>query len=775
MSGNERASAWHPWWPLALALLVGLALRLLLWERLPRAGLISDEGEYLAAATWLAQGRGFSWHQGYLWTRAPLYPLFVAAHIRAFGQAEAAFVTQSALGLLTVALVYWLSRAMNAPARAPGLAALLAALSLPLATYHQVLLSETLFITLLLAAFLALTHWQRGLPKAGVLPLLIAALLLGLATLTRSLALGFLPIAVLWSLWAAWSATGSIRRGIAAAALLAACAGSVVLPWTLYNSTRLYGGLILVDTTGAFNTLLGAQTAYDGKRTDAATRDKVLALLAPVPPPERIERLRQAAGCTVAGDAEPPLLRKERLSQADRQQFMVGEALCLIQARPVAFATKSLAELFDLLRINYSGDERFSSGFAAGRLPPWYALALFLLDDTLYIIVLPLAVLGFTHARGLPGRGLLGLWLAYNMATAPLLFAINRFRLPLLPVAFVFAAIALASLTSRLPARERQPRSRPVVVLAAVLWLVAATPYAYLEPLPANTDSRWASYLGFYPSSLASTRLALANRERFLRGEALRTASSADDSARAQALLAAGGLDRRDERAGYVALLASQGRHAEALTALPATSTLNDIDKVQVSVLQGDLLRSLGQETAAKAAMTPEFVDSANPVEWAWGWLRPAPTRRIDLGGNLDLGYIRGCYLGEGDRTLTPPATFRWCTDGAQLRFPAAGTGQPQTLSLRVDGRGWPTDLLPVTPATVVLDGRAVGQFDPAYAAVTTVTLLLPPTPAGAEVLLTLRSPTFVPNAADYLSQQGNQAGQLRRLAVRLDEAALSD
>src|SRR5215212_6912345 len=64
--------------PLPIVLLLAFALRLLLWGRIPRTGLISDEGEYLSAASWLAQGRSFSWYQNYLWTRAPIYPLFVA-------------------------------------------------------------------------------------------------------------------------------------------------------------------------------------------------------------------------------------------------------------------------------------------------------------------------------------------------------------------------------------------------------------------------------------------------------------------------------------------------------------------------------------------------------------------------------------------------------------------------------------------------------------------------------------------------------------------------
>src|SRR5689334_25431570 len=89
--------------PLALALLLELPLRLLLWGRIPRTGLVSDEGEYLSAASWLAQGRSFSWYQSYLWTRAPIYPLFVAAHLRLFGDGLApVYATQTILSLLNV-------------------------------------------------------------------------------------------------------------------------------------------------------------------------------------------------------------------------------------------------------------------------------------------------------------------------------------------------------------------------------------------------------------------------------------------------------------------------------------------------------------------------------------------------------------------------------------------------------------------------------------------------------------------------------------------------
>ncbi len=302
------ANSRRPWGRhsgLLLALLAGLALRLLLWGRVPRLGLISDEGEYLAAADWLAHGRGFAWYAGYFWTRAPLYPLFVAAHLRLFANSVAPiYATQAALSLLNVALVYLLARRLvgtppHREALAPAGAALLMALYFPFALYSQVLLSETLFITLLLGAFAALAEWAARGRRAWLIG---AGALFGLATLARSLTLPFIPIAALWLFAQKPNAERQepahpiARLSIAGlrpypALIFLLAAALTIAPWTLYNS-RLYGGLVLIDTSGAFNILLGGRTAYDGNRNDAATRDFALALLdTTLQPAERARKL----------------------------------------------------------------------------------------------------------------------------------------------------------------------------------------------------------------------------------------------------------------------------------------------------------------------------------------------------------------------------------------------------------------------------------------------------------------------------------------------------
>ncbi len=828
--------------PLLAALLAALLLRVLLWGNLPRTGMISDEGEYFSAAAWLAQGREFSWYQQYLWTRAPLYPLFLAAHRLLFGDALApVYLSQTALSLLNVALIYALARrvvgaAERASARVrrlvPFLSALLMGLSFPFAVYPQVLLSETLYITLMLGAFLALlggggrpsllARLPEGLPGAA-----LAGALLGLATLTRSLTLGFLPLAALWLLLGRRDAQAPPRRpwrGIGRAALLPPtvlllCAAALVLPWTVYNS-RLFGGFVALDTTGAYNLMLGARTASDGRRSDAPPRNFALALMDEGLDPAA--RTALVADSCLARRGDPALraaLAAAPVPQALRQQLMSAEGLCLIAEKPLAFAQKSLGELLDFFQINYSGDERFTDGFTLGRLPPWYALGLFLLDDTLYVLVLPLAVIGLalyraknqeprtknqeprtiqtqlktqhSNLRTPSPSGLIALWWLYTTATAPLLFAINRFRLPLLPFAFVFAAWALAAL----PGGWGALRTRAGAAwagLAVLLLLVATTPYAYVwppDPQRPDLPGVQVSYLGPFPapSSVSSTWRALAARPNALRMAEIQAALRAGDAARAQSLLdeAEPLIARSSRRPGLVetpdlirALVDNVAGQAEAgLARLPA-GRIADARDVEAAVVRGDLLRSLGRAEEARAALggseATGFVDDANPVQWAWDWLRPAPARRIDLAGDLDLGYIAGCYLGEGDTTVQPPATFRWCGDGARLRFPEAGDGRPQTLVLRADGRAWAGFAAQPPRLTVLADGRPAGSCALGFA-VGECSVALPPAPPGSDLVITLRTATFVAPAARYVSQQGSQVGQAQALGVRLDWAELRE
>jgi 4-amino-4-deoxy-L-arabinose transferase-like glycosyltransferase len=797
-----------------IILVAALALRALLWQRIPRTGLISDEGEYLAAAHWIAYGRGFSWYMNYLWTRAPLYPLLLAVHLKVFGDTSVPiYFTQTILSLVNVILVYALTPfflpnadgASQTPAPAL-IAAALMAVYLPFALYTQVLLTEILYITLLLSGFLLLAFGITNPGKAKAVRYVCisgAGILFGLASITRSFTVGFIPVVVLYLLFGMGNKERKMQTttvSVMCSFMFVICSALIVLPWSVYNS-RLYGGFVLVDTSGAYNLMLGARSAYDGRRTDAPSRDFVRALVDPAvraPDPKipieeaRTKLLRGFAdgdhiiGYSCLLEREDPRLLaalrrpyspelNEQLPQAQVQQLMLAEAICLIKAKPLAFVQKSLLEAVDLFQINYSGDERFTDGFTTGRLPIWYTIALFLLDDTLYIVVLPLAVIGFAIRRSqMVDRQFLiilaGLWWCYTVGVAPLLFAINRFRLPLMPFMFIFAAYAMVHF--------KKPSS---YVFGAWrhklqwLWLVLAAALMVMV-LP--------SYIGTSRSSALYTFLGVSNRQNYLNTVLLREALHNGDVRTAQSLIKAD-LTREGRLFAPVLLLEIQGQYDDALKQLDqieadlrqaASDGGRDIpsnDKVEIAVVRGDLLRHKGNTDEALKILGQTLVDQSNPVQWAWDWLHPPETREINIGGTLDLGYVEGCYLGEGSiDEQAHPFNARWCIDGARLRFPSVGT-TPQTLVLWADGRGWPSDMLPVPTVSVFVDNTQVGTFTPSHTAVKEFRIALPARTSGGDLVVTLRTPAFIPDASDYLSQQGPLAGMVRRLGIRLDKAQL--
>ncbi|NJP07829.1 MAG: tetratricopeptide repeat protein, partial [Chloroflexaceae bacterium] len=255
------------------------------------------------------------------------------------------------------------------------------------------------------------------------------------------------------------------------------------------------------------------------------------------------------------------------------------------------------------------------------------------------------------------------------------------------------------------------------------------TPYAYLQPAP----SPLASYLGPYPSSLANTVIAWQMRPGYLREQQVQAALHAGDAATARLHLMADDASPFTPETALPLLAGLEGRPADGLALLPSTEEISQTRNWKAAVIRGDLLRRMGQLDAARQAFTPTYVDDVNPVQWAWDWLAPTPTRRIDLGGNLDLGLIEGFYLGSGDPAAG--GTFRWSGATARLRFPQQGRDAPQQVCLRVDGRGWPDDLeRPVFTLALDAEPPASPQLIERFTLqphVAVVCALLPATPPG--------------------------------------------
>ncbi len=716
----RRDSSRREWPTLGLVLGVALALRLALWWILPRSYWVSDELEYLAAASELARGHGFSFYAGWPWLRPPLYLLFLAPFIRLFGLNFLPIrVAQILLSLSVPALVYFLART-SFGRRAALASGLLAALYFPLASLPHLVLAENLFLPLFLASCYCLVRFasdhRRGeredRPDGLSQSLLLGGALLGLATLTRGLTLGFLPLAVLWVAAVGWRWRPKRRplRFLLPAVLLAGASLLVILPWSGYISLR-FGRPIFVDTTGGYNFWLGTQGGQF--RDTLQVQRELLALPDP----------------------------------AARQEEAYRRGWESIVADPGGFLRNRITELGQLLRINYGADERLSDGFARGELSQLHLLSLLILEDTFYVLLVPLALLGmFRHGKE-AGRGLFLLWLGYNLLLGVAFFSISRFRLPLLPFLCLYAA---ALLEPSCPAKGKlfsRARLAAAVLLLLAFWAVV---------LP--------SYLGPYPSSWEATLLGLRAR------------SVAEGLARAEAALAAGDREGawRELRPALLSRPAGDVPLDTALVVLAewqraggdeegALATLDGLGWYPARLLRGDILRSLGRVEAARSEFSARELKVRNPTGWAWSHLRPPAGRELDLGGGLDWGLVDGFYSPEQEGENS----FRWSAGEAYFRFPGAGTGRPCVLHLRL--QAWRPAGEPPPRVSLLLEGKEVARFD-APVEWEELAFPLPAVAPGMDIVLTLRSATFFPGPRDLL-----ETGQLRLLGVMVDRAWLED
>ncbi len=738
MSGRLARWPGRHWWLLLAVVGVGLALRLVVWHWHEFYPLGGDEQEYLQQALTLLREQRYTELR---LMRPPLYGVFLAALIYV-GDSLVQYLrlVQAILSALTVVPVYLLTAALlrherrpegAAPSRGvPLVAALLCALSYTLADYATELLTETLFLAgLTLVLWLLVRAGARTGQATG--SALLAGLGLGLLCLTRSVALVLLPLGVLWLLicWlhqgrpAAWWRSPPLLFGLLA--LL------VIVPWTARNYA-VYGAPILIDTTGAENLWLD---------NDPAGREAVKAQL------------------YALGD-----------DQATRQQLALQRGIEAITADPLRFGGKAWGELLAFVALEYTDDMRARPEIW---VPPAEVGARLLLGDGLWLLVLLAGVvgLGAFPAAQRPGGGwlarladprwLLGAWALYTLLTALVFHVELRYRLPLYPVLLPYAAWVLVAVGQRVAGGRRALQRRGLAagsILAALLLVLVLLHRPYLS-------------LGWH---LAWKHWHLARAEQSLEAGVpqaaisnLRTALEHDPSSVLARVALARVWLQRGNLPGALAHL------RDALALLPNHPLPN--------LLEGDIVRQQGSYNAARELLQRYETATLQDVQaWSWQHFTTPPPARLDVGGGLDLGHVRGFTAAHA----SDDHTWRWTTERAYLRLSppadptsneafcarhAIPTGESTLiLSLRLTAERPPAAPPPVLRVQVA--GQTVGrvQVGAGWQSYHFPLVTLNNAPQREVLTVTLASSTFVPRAYNPASDDA------RRLGVRVAEARLT-
>ncbi len=250
----------HARWPIALLLLIAVALRLALC--LSRPDVVSadlpDQREYLAIAANLMTGQGLQFHDDRFGDtvyafRSPGYPSFLAGlrcDLRTIRIVQAILDTSTVLAIYLLA-TQWLDE------RQSLIAAALVGLNPFLIFFTSLLLTETLFTTTLVWGLVMLARKQW-----------IGLASIALALLIRPPAAALVPFAC------AFAAGLSPRKMLAGFAIGVATSLIVLFPWAYRNHQML--GVWIWTTTNA------GQTQYDGFR-DGADGSSNLAELKTMP------------------------------------------------------------------------------------------------------------------------------------------------------------------------------------------------------------------------------------------------------------------------------------------------------------------------------------------------------------------------------------------------------------------------------------------------------------------------------------------------------------
>ncbi|MFN0244466.1 MAG: tetratricopeptide repeat protein [Planctomycetota bacterium] len=434
---------------LVLAILLGIAFTLrLVYVLQSRASPLfaNPQMDALYHVDWArALARGEDFQPGPFF-RAPLYPWFLGATFRLFGDGLLwPRVLQALIGTVSVALVYWV--AQRAFDRRTGLVASAFAATYWVLVYFE---GELLLPVLEVPAYLLAIGTSLALRTSSSKWLALACGgCWGAAALVRPNGLMFVPFVAAWIFWCE---RAHARRALSVCSLFALGVCTPIAPITIYN--RVVGhDTVLVSSQGGVNFWIGNNPRSDG-----------VSAIVPGTRPDwwggYYDSIRQA---------EAAVGRALKPSEVSR--YYSAKAWKWIRDEPSA-ALRHLAWKLRLFwtdfEIGNNQDERF---FALRFGPVLRALPI------TFGILAPLALIGIARAWRKSGElfPLFGFVVAYT-ASVVAFFVCARFRVPVLPPLMIFAAFACVSAYDDARARRYKPLFAALASALVLCVLVAAVP-----------------------------------------------------------------------------------------------------------------------------------------------------------------------------------------------------------------------------------------------------------------------------------------------------------
>lgn len=467
---------------------IAAVLRLTLVVALLGSTLAGDEVAYQHL------GSGWSTFGEYTGQWGPGYPAMIALVTTLFGEAAV-----TATRFIQVGLALWIgvwvaaTAAMFGGRRAGLAAAWIYAIYLPLASFSALLYSETLFLSAFVPGLYQLLRSAReGRLDMAWWRLPLAGMLLGTAALVRESTVLFAIPSMIWIAFAlrghpAVKTTGRFRLrlwahgsgpvAIGPAGIFALSFMIAILPWSARNAT-VYDRFVPVATTAGGNALIGWNAhdlnfdlaglgvANSHSRTGMSTPGELRA--------------------KIRGAAPEGWTRRTVHNRADQMRANIGDGLAFAAQNPAFFVRSRVVEFIDLVSPISFMVRQFRTAEGIGEplndsmMRRIYALLSVLLAPLLAI----LALSGWATARDAAPLRSLSAMIVLCTSGVTLVSGLSRFRIPMVPILIVLAAVYISG------AKEKPPAKRRAIASCVAIGLILAW-IPSLRPVQLSLSAIW--------------------------------------------------------------------------------------------------------------------------------------------------------------------------------------------------------------------------------------------------------------------------------------------